>query len=82
MEVHLNSLFLWFLPRERVRFKTEQNDGSQLVPNESDEPELGIDIVSHGRGQTFEMFRLANLTCTMKIYFTNWVVYSMLSASE
>ena len=43
---------------------------------------LGIDIVSHGHGQTFEMFRLANFTCTMKIYFEHWVVHGMLSSSK
>ena len=36
---------------------------------------LGTDVVSHGHGQKFEMFRLANFKCTMKIYFKNWVVY-------
>ena len=30
---------------------------------------LGIDVVSYGHGRKFEMFRLANFTCTMKIYF-------------
>ena len=42
---------------------------------------LGIDIVSHGHDQQFEMCRLANFTCTMKIYFEDWVVYRMLSSS-
>ena len=43
---------------------------------------LGIDIVSHGLGQKLEMFRLANFTFTMKIYFKNGVVYRMLSSSK
>ena len=43
---------------------------------------LGIDIVSHGHGQQFEMCRLANFTCTMKIYFKHWVVYRMLSSPK
>ena len=43
---------------------------------------LRLDIVIHDHSQKFEMSRLANFTCTIKIYFKRRAVYRMLSSSK